>query len=182
MIIRLSLIILGCILGCKSCNNLIINLICGAGRIRNGCRQSGQWAHVRPVHSGEGRYGGARDDMCYFIIDIFTLAPSVVFGNIDDTLYGRFVCRLQSGAGVDDSCGPWRRNVGRRLCADGFQFGECYRSLYRRPCLEWRLSLSRIGRRTVCTDGIYFIPCLLQEISGEVLSVSFFLCMFVRKY
>ena len=42
--------------------------------------------------------------MCYFIIDIFTLAPSVVFGNIDDTLYGRFVCRLQSGAGVDDSC------------------------------------------------------------------------------
>ena len=28
--------------------------------------------------------------MCYFIIDIFTLAPSVVFGNIDDTLYGRF--------------------------------------------------------------------------------------------
>ena len=31
MIIRLSLFILGCILGCKSCNNLIINLICGAG-------------------------------------------------------------------------------------------------------------------------------------------------------
>ena len=27
----------------------------------------------------------------------------MVFGNIDDTLYGRFVCRLQSGAGVDDS-------------------------------------------------------------------------------
>ena len=100
------------------------------------------------------------------VIDIFTLAPSVVFGNIDDTLYGRFVCRLQSGAGVDDSCGPWRRNVGRRLCADGLQFGECYRSLYRRSCLEWRIPLSRIGRRTVCTDGIYFIPCLLQEIPG----------------
>lgn len=31
MIIRLSLFILGCISGCKSCNNLIINLICGAG-------------------------------------------------------------------------------------------------------------------------------------------------------
>ena len=31
-------------------------------------------------------------------------------------------------------------------------------------------------------DGIYFIPCLLLEISGEVLSVLFFLCMFVRKY
>ena len=30
MIIRLSLFILGCISGCKSCNNLIINLICGA--------------------------------------------------------------------------------------------------------------------------------------------------------
>ena len=30
MIIRLSLFILGCILGCKSRNNLIINLICGA--------------------------------------------------------------------------------------------------------------------------------------------------------
>ena len=104
--------------------------------------------------------------ICYFIIDIFTLAPSVVFDNIDDTLYGRFVCRLQSGAGVDDSCGPWRRNVGRRLCADGLQFGECYRSLYRRSCLEWRIPLSRIGRRTVCTDGIYFIPCLLQEIPG----------------
>lgn len=131
---------------------------------------------------GEGRHGGARDDMCYFIIDIFTLAPSVVFGNIDDALYGRFVCRLQSGAGVDDSCGSWRRNVGRRLCADGFQFWECYRSLYRRPCLEWRIPLSCIGRRAVCTDGIYFIPCLLQEISGEVLSVSFFLCMFVHKY
>ena len=63
--------------------------------------------------------------MCYFIIDIFTLAPSVVFGNIDDTLYGRFVCRLQSGAGVDDSCGPWRRNVGRRLCVQmAFNLGN----------------------------------------------------------
>ena len=34
MIIRLSLFILGCISGCKSCNNLIINLICGAGGSR----------------------------------------------------------------------------------------------------------------------------------------------------
>ena len=34
MIIRLSLFILGCILGCKSCNNLIINLsIVDLGRI-----------------------------------------------------------------------------------------------------------------------------------------------------
>ena len=31
MIIRLSLYILGCVLGCKHHNNLIINLICGAG-------------------------------------------------------------------------------------------------------------------------------------------------------
>ena len=119
--------------------------------------------------------------MCGFIIDIFTFAPSVVFGNTDDTLYGRFVCRLQPGAGVDDSCGPWRRDVGRRLCADGFQFGECCRSLYRRSCLEWRIPLSRIGRRTVCTSGIYFIPCLLQEISGEVLRVSVFYVTFARK-
>lgn len=35
MIIRLSLFILGCISGCKSCNNLIINLICGAGGTNN---------------------------------------------------------------------------------------------------------------------------------------------------
>lgn len=31
MIIRLSLFISGCILGCKYRNNLIINPICGAG-------------------------------------------------------------------------------------------------------------------------------------------------------
>ena len=43
--------------------------------------------------------------MCYFIIDIFTLALSVVFGNIDDTLYGRFVCRLQSEMCISDSSG-----------------------------------------------------------------------------
>lgn len=34
MIIRLSLYILGCVLGCKHHNNLIINLICGAGGAR----------------------------------------------------------------------------------------------------------------------------------------------------
>lgn len=34
MIIRLSHFILGCILGCKQCNNLIISFICGAGGIR----------------------------------------------------------------------------------------------------------------------------------------------------
>ena len=44
--------------------------------------------------------------------------------------------------GIRDRCGPWRRNVGRRLCADGLQFGECYRSLSRRSCLEWRIPVS----------------------------------------
>lgn len=35
MIIRLSLYILGCVLGRKHHNNLIINLICGAGGSRS---------------------------------------------------------------------------------------------------------------------------------------------------
>ena len=35
MIIRLSHFILGCILGCKQCNNLIISFICGAGGSRS---------------------------------------------------------------------------------------------------------------------------------------------------
>ena len=39
MIIRLLLFILGCILGCKSCNNLIINLICGAEGTATGCTE-----------------------------------------------------------------------------------------------------------------------------------------------
>lgn len=62
--------------------------------------------------------------MCYFIIDIFTLALSVVFGNIDDTLYGRFVCRLQSGAGVDDSCGPWGEMLGGACVQMAFNLGN----------------------------------------------------------
>lgn len=62
--------------------------------------------------------------MCYFIIDIFTLAPSVVFGNIDDTLYGRFVCRLQSGAGVDDSCRPGGEMLGGACVQMVFNLGN----------------------------------------------------------
>ena len=33
-----------------------------------------------------------------------------------------------------------------------------------------------------CVGGFCFIRYLLQEISGEVLSVSIFLCMFAHKY
>lgn len=51
MIIRLSLFILGCILGCKSCNNLIINLIRGAGGSRTLMAKLLSSEYVFTVHS-----------------------------------------------------------------------------------------------------------------------------------
>ena len=66
MIIRLSLFILGCISGCKSCNNLIINLICGAGgNIPNYERQMDhamQWYTDHGIHLLKTGYAGAFPD------------------------------------------------------------------------------------------------------------------------
>ena len=121
--------------------------------------------------------------ICVILLLIFLLSPHPWCSAILMTLCTAGLFAVSSPEQVlMIRVAPGGEMLGGACVQMAFNLGECYRSLYRRSCLEWRIPLSRIGRRTVCTDGIYFIPCLLQEISGEVLSVSFFLCMFVRKY
>ena len=61
---------------------------------------------------------------------------------------------------------PGGEMLGGACVQMAFNLGNAIGAYIGGLALSGRIPLSRIGRRTVCTDGIYFIPCLLQEIPG----------------